>query len=498
MVGFELLIASTAFAILSAIFFTISRKNLKFAEFGEIFLYASSSLCLASTLMLLHYLITDNFSIYYVYANSQREMSFEYKIGALWAGKEGSIMFWNFANLLIASIFLNHGRKDLQKAKALSIYMVITSFLLALNLFSNPFEVFYFNPSNGLGMNPLLRTPEMLIHPPLVFFGYALVLCLYTGHLAGIQMREVARISWAFLTAGIVLGGWWAYRTLGWSGFWGWDPVENASLLPWLSLTAYMHVRRGHEFFAYLSMVFVAFTAFITRSGILSSVHTFGEDPIGWIYFLLVIACALPLIRKWEIKENCYTSFLFGAMILVVFLGTIANLFRDVDRSYYFITFTPLFFTATLIALYKLKDSNKKVIHIGLILLFVGATSVWFFEQKETITLSPYGEVGNLDFYLQNISSHRTPEKTVIKVEILSSIGKIEPEMHIYPQSTVSKVSIISNPLMDYYFAIKFIGKNFVEVEFYKVPLISFVWLGSLLLILGLISQKLVNRIKKW
>ncbi|MCX8172713.1 MAG: cytochrome c biogenesis protein CcsA, partial [Archaeoglobaceae archaeon] len=380
--GFELLTISAILATISTISFFISRKNLKFAEIGEITLYASLSFCTASILLLIHYLITDNFSLYYVHAHSQREMSLEYKIGALWAGKEGSLLLWNFANLIVASILINYGRKDLQKAKVLSIFMAITSFLLFLNLISNPFQTLNFIPANGVGMNPLLRTPEMLIHPPLVFFGYAAVACVYAGHLAGVQMVKIVRIAWILLTAGIVIGGWWAYRTLGWGGFWGWDPVENASLLPWLSLTAYMHVNKGRELFAYLSMVFVAFTAFITRSGILSSVHAFGEDPIGWAYFLLVLACAIPLIRKWEVEDKYHTSVIFGAMIIITLLGTVANLFRNVDRSYYLITFTPLFFLATLMALYKLKVSKRKLIHLGVLLLFIGATSVWFFEQK--------------------------------------------------------------------------------------------------------------------
>ncbi|MEM4944984.1 MAG: cytochrome c biogenesis protein CcsA [Archaeoglobaceae archaeon] len=491
MLGFELMLFSAIFASLSALFFFFATKKLKFAEFGEVALYASLSFCFASMLLLLHYLITDNFSIYYVYAYSQREMSFEYKLSALWAGKEGSLLLWNFANLLVASIFASSGKKDLQKAKALAIFMAISSFLLILSLFSNPFEVLDFNPSNGVGMNPLLRTPEMIIHPPLVFFGYALVVCIYAEHLAGIGQRKTVRIAWAFLTAGIVFGGWWAYRTLGWGGFWGWDPVENASLLPWLALTAYMHTNKGRELFAYLAMVFVAFTAFITRSGILSSVHSFGEDPIGWVYFFLIVACALPLLRKWEIRDNCYTSLLFGAMIVVVMLGTIANLFRNVDRSYYLITFTPIFFATALMALYKLRASRRKLIHIGVLLLFIGANSVWFFEQKETVVLSPEGRSDEISFYLQNVSSYRTPEKTIIKAEILSSLGVIEPEMHIYPQSTVSKVYIISNPFLDYYFAMNRVSQSFVELEFYRVPLISLVWLGSILLILGLISERI-------
>ncbi len=496
MVGFELLLFSALFSALASIFFYLATRKLNLAEFAEIFLYSSLSLCFAAMLLLLHYLLTDNFTVYYVYTYSQKEMSIEYKIGALWAGKEGSLLLWTFASLFIASIFTNRGRKDARKAKALAVITAICFFLLVMNLFSNPFEVLPFKYNNGLGMNPLLRTPEMIIHPPIIFFGYALVACIFGAHLAGLEDKNLARTAWAFLTAGIVLGGWWAYRTLGWGGFWGWDPVENSSLLPWLSLTAYLHAKKGKEFFVYLSMVFVAFTAFVTRSGILSSVHSFGEDPIGWAYVFLVLACSLPLIRKWEIEDRCYTSLLFGAMIVVVLLGTIANLFRNVDRSYYLITFIPIFFATALVALYRLRNSKIKLVHLGVILLFIGATSVWLFEQKETVILNPYGEADGIEFYLQNVSTRWTPEKTIVKAKILSSLGIIEPEIHVYPQSTVSKVFIISTPLMDYYFAMKSAGTDFVEIEFYRVPLIALVWLGSALLIFGLISQKFRLRIR--
>lgn len=490
MVGFELLLLSSLFSALSSILFLLSRKKLNFAEFAEISLYTSLSLCFAAMLLLLHYLLTDNFSVYYVYAYSQREMDFEYKIGALWAGEEGSLLLWTFFSLLVASIFANRGRKDTKKVKALAMLTAICTFLLVMNLFSDAFVVLPQKYNNGLGMNPLLRTPEMIIHPPLVFFGYALVACIFAAHLAGIEDRNLARTAWAFLTAGIVLGGWWAYRTLGWGGFWGWDPVENASLLPWLSLTAYLHARKGKELFAYLSMVFVAFTAFVTRSGILSSVHSFGEDPTGWAYLFLILATALPIARNWELGDRCYTSLIFGSMMVVVLLGTMANLFRSVERSYYLITFTPIFFSAALFALYSLRNSKRRLIHIGVVLLFVGSTSVWFFEQKQTVILNPSGEAGGIEFNLTDVISSWTPEKTIVRARILSPLGTIEPEIHVYPQSTVSRVFIISTPVMDYYFAMKRAGSDFAEIEFYKVPLIAFVWLGSALLILGLVSHR--------
>ncbi|MEM1578847.1 MAG: cytochrome c biogenesis protein CcsA [Archaeoglobaceae archaeon] len=496
MLRFLLLLFSLISAISSAIFFMVSIKvKLRFAEVAETLLYLSLSFTTASILLLLHYLITDDFSIAYVYFNSEREMGFEYKISALWAGKEGTLLLWNFFNLFIVSFFTNTGKKDAKKAKALGIMMVCSSALLLLNLLYNPFNSLPFKHLNGLGMNPLLRTPEMIFHPPLVFLSYSLVICAYACRLAGVEERNIVKIAWFFSTAGIVLGGLWAYRTLGWGGFWGWDPVENSSLLLWLSLTAYFHLKKGRDLFIYLAMIFVFFTAFITRSGILSSVHSFGEDPAGFAYLLFALTSAFPLIRKWRIEDRCYTSLLFAAMILLVSLGTVANLFKNIDRTYYLLTFSPLFLITVFAILYRLRKSRKKILHLGVILLFIGANSVWFFEQKEVLELNPFGEADGIKFHLKDFIVHQDEEKTILKAKITSDIGIIEPELLIYPRTSIPRVYVINTPLMDYYFAIRDVGENYVKLEFYKVPLISFVWLGSILILIGLVSQKL-NLIK--
>ncbi|MCS7119226.1 MAG: cytochrome c biogenesis protein CcsA [Archaeoglobaceae archaeon] len=415
-------------------------------------------------------------------------MSIIYKISALWAGKEGSLLLWNFANLLVASIFVNYGKKDVKKIRAMTILMTISSTLLILNLFTNPFKEIPFTHINGIGMNPVLRTPEMIFHPPFVFFGYALVALVYSSHLSGIQDRYIVISAWIFLTVGIVLGGFWAYRTLGWGGFWGWDPVENASLLPWLSLTAYFHVRKSKEFFAYLALVFVIFTAFITRSGILESVHTFGEDPLGFAYFAIFLLLLIPIIRKWKIEDFCSSSLLFSAMIIVVFLGTFANLFRNVDRSYYLLTFSPLFLIAVFGIIYKLKNSKRKILHLGVILLFIGSVSVWFFEEKKTILLDKNSGVEEFEFLFQNSSILHDGEKSILKVRISSKIGIFEPEIHFYDNwEPLKKVSIIMTPFYDYYVALNSFSEDFIIIEFYRVPLIIFVWIGSLLMLVGAI-----------
>ncbi|MFN3383918.1 MAG: cytochrome c biogenesis protein CcsA [Archaeoglobaceae archaeon] len=440
-------------------------------------------------LLLLNYILTDDFSIRYVFLNSQREMEVWLKFCALWSGKEGSLLFWNFANLLLASIFVSHGAKDTNKAKAMAILTAFASTLLILNIFVNPFEQAT-RHFNGVGMNPILRTPEMVFHPPIVFLGYAAVAILYSSCLAGIQSRGIARTAWILLTIGIVLGGFWAYRTLGWGGFWGWDPVENSSLLPWLAVTAYFHTKRGKEFFAYLSLIFVVFTAFVTRSGVLSSVHSFGEDPLGFTYLLMIFALAIPIVKRWKIEDQCYTSVIFSAMILVVLLGTIANLFRNVDRNYYLITFVPVFLISVLLILYRIKESKRKIIHLGVVLLFLGATSVWFFEQKELVTLNPENKAFGVELLYWDSETFSDAEKFVLRVKILSNVGVFEPEIQFYDNwGQVRKVSIVSTPFLDYYLALVSIEENSAKVEFYVVPMISLVWLGSALMVLGSILR---------
>ncbi len=479
MAGFELLLVSAIFCTTSAILFLASGRNLKFAEVAEILLYASLSCVFASLLLLTHHFLIDDFSILYVYLNSQREMSPWLKISAVWAGKEGSLLLWNFLNILSASIFLNYGEKDLKKAKAMFVFLSYASTLLILNLFSNPFAELQFRHLNGIGMNPVLRTPEMLVHPPVVFLGYSLVAAVYVSTLFGIQNRKFVISSWILLTVGIILGGFWAYRTLGWGGFWGWDPVENSSLLPWLCLTAYFHIRKGKEFFAYLAMVFVVFTAFVTRSGILSSVHAFASDPLSFFFVVLMASFAIPAFRKWSFEGFCYSPLIFSAMIIVVFLGIITSFFRNVDRSYYLITFVPLFFSAVCGIIYKFIKMKRKLLHFGVILLFLGSFSVWFFEEKRTIS------VGESElFRLGNLSEEFDGEKLVLRAKIESKYGIFEPEIHFYDNwGRVSKVSIISTPFLDYYLAIRSLSQDSIIIEFYVVPLIILVWLGSVFII---------------
>ncbi len=503
-VGFVTLILSFAFSTLSATFFTYSyfKKNEKTAKFAEDFLYASLSLCVASLLVLAYYFLTDNFSILYVYENSDKFLPMLYKLSAVWAGRSGSLLLWSLFSLLVASIVVSKSEKNLNALKTSVILTAISSYILFINCAtSNPFIVLPFKPSDGVGLNPLLRTPEMVLHPPVVFLGYALTAVPYAFYLADVKRADKwAKAAWTVLTLGIVLGGWWAYRTLGWGGFWGWDPVENASLLPWMALAAYFHSSgKIREFFAYIAFTLVIFAAFLTRSGIIKSVHAFGVGYAGWFYFAFMLASLVALIklRSRDGKKRTwyyYVPYLFTAGIIAIFLGTITNIAFSVNKTYYLITFVPIFAIMAGLIAYNLKKfkSYKLLLHIGVLLLFVGAMGVWFFEQSYEFTLNPSANVAGMNFTLINVNFKETPERYVIISKIkVDNIGYVKPKMYIYKiersDRMVSSVEIVPRLLYDYYFAIKGFTNGFhaVILDFYIVPLISLVWIGSAIMILA-------------
>ncbi len=492
------LLLSLITSLLSAItfFHSIRRRDARTAEIAEILLYASLSFCLISFLVLTYYFLTDNFTIFYVYANSHKPMPLAYKFSAVWAGREGSLLLWSLFTLIAAAIYISSGSKDERKLKASLILASISSYILAINYFlSNPFVLLPFTPSDGVGLNPLLRTLEMMMHPPVVFLGYALAALPYALHLAGLQgeAKRWARLAWLFLSLGIILGGWWAYKTLGWGGFWGWDPVENASLLPWLALTAYFHSSgKLRDAFAYLSFVLVIFAAFITRSGIIQSVHTFGESHSGWFYLIFMIA-AMAAFYRLKNSEGVktwyyYVPFLLAAAIVAVFLGTVTNVVVSVDRMYYLVTFVPVYGLIAALIVYNVKKfrSVRLILHLGVVLLFVGSTSVWFFEKSYELHLDPSDEAAGMKFTLLDVNFEEDAEKfTVVSKVKVDDLGIVTPKMYIYKiereEKSISSVELISYPWMDYYIAVRSFSRDFTSavVDFYIVPLISLVWIGS-------------------
>ncbi len=310
----------------------------------------------AATLSLVGLVLRNDFSVSYVAEHSNRALPWFYKVSVLWSGQEGSLLFWSlllsgYAFVVLLSTSKAH--RHLRPTVAI-ILSSVQAFFLTLNVFvASPFITTPVGvPADGSGLNPLLQYFEMVVHPPMLYLGYvgfsvpfafalAALIHRYPGD-RWIQItRRWAMIAWGFLTVGIVLGGHWAYTVLGWGGYWAWDPVENAAFLPWLMGTAFLHSvmmqeKRGmlkiwNVWLVFATFLLSIFGTFLTRSGVVSSVHAFAQSSIGtwFVVFLglalLVCIVAFLLNRDFLKSENTLEStlsresgFLFNNFVLLV------------------------------------------------------------------------------------------------------------------------------------------------------------------------------------
>ncbi|MBP7146775.1 MAG: heme lyase CcmF/NrfE family subunit [Acidobacteria bacterium] len=326
-------------------------------------LVACAALTTLSVTALLHGLLTNAFHVRYVAEYSSRQQPLIYKLSALWGGQDGSLLLWAFLLALFGSIVVALARRnppELMPWVYASLGGVLLFFLCVATFVANPFRVFAPAeiPPNGIGLNPLLQNPWMMIHPPTLYLGYVgvtvpfafAVAALVTGRLTGDWIAHVRRwtlFTWTFLSIGIWLGAYWAYLELGWGGFWAWDPVENASFLPWLTLTAFLHAmvvqetrgtfRTWSVSLVLASFVLSVFGTFVTRSGIIASVHAFAKSSIGtWFLVFLVsvtLGClALLFWRLGRLRSTAPMSAIWtreGMILLgnVVLVGVTAMVF---------------------------------------------------------------------------------------------------------------------------------------------------------------------------
>ena len=351
-------------------------------------------------------ILGDDFSLTYVAENSARATPLLYKVATLWSALEGSILLWTAVVAGYLTAMAWHFRRrtaDPMVAWATVVVFAVAAFFFALMAGpANPFgTVSGPIPTDGPGPNPLLQNhPLMAVHPPLLYLGYVgftipfafAVAALVTGRVGEGWLMETRRwtlLAWGCLTMGIGLGAWWSYEVLGWGGYWGWDPVENGSLLPWLTATAFLHSvlvqeRRGMLRVWNLSLVMATFAltilgTFLTRSGVLDSVHAFTESPIGPALlglFGVVVALAVGLIA-WRgdllrspgsvdsplSREGAFlaNNLLFGAFAFVVLLGTVFPLIAEVYDGRRLTVGRPYFDTMTA--------------PLGLVLLFLMAVA---------------------------------------------------------------------------------------------------------------------------
>ncbi len=367
----------------------------------------------AAACALLWAIFANDFSFVYVLNESSRALPAAYKFAALWSGQEGSLLLW--AWLLSGFSFivrLRHTAGRRLTAYASTILAGIEIFfLLLLNFESLPFaRVAGAVAADGFGMNPLLQYPEMVIHPPLLYLGYVGFSVPFAFALGALMMRAPteewlpitrrwAMVAWLFLTAGVVLGMHWAYAVLGWGGYWGWDPVENASLMPWLTGTAFLHAtimqqKRGmmktwNIWLLFSTFLLCIFGTLLTRSGIVSSVHAFGASSIGiWFWSFLAIVllvCAtvyaarrdrLRTERRIESLVSRESGFLFNILVLLaacvaVFLGTMLPVLSQFAVGNKITVEAPFY--------------NRVVVPIGLLLLLLTGAAPLLSGQSTTV-----------------------------------------------------------------------------------------------------------------
>ncbi|MFC2059770.1 cytochrome c-type biogenesis CcmF C-terminal domain-containing protein [Chloroflexota bacterium] len=631
-IGYIALILALIASIYSSITYIlgIRRKQQLLKNYARSSLIAVCGLVSVSVSILLYALITHKFQIEYVALYTSRDLPLPYIISGLWAGNDGSLLFWAWLLSIFAIVAVLPKRSVGQRLipYAAPIIMVVEAFFLILLLFpSNPFHELAYTPAEGMGLNPMLENPGMIFHPPALLAGYigltipfALAIAALLSHKPSDEWITPSRwwtlLSWLLLGAGNITGAWWAYVELGWGGYWAWDPVENAGLMPWLVATAFLHsiiIQRRKGMFKVWNMVLIImafnlaiFGTFLTRSGILSSVHTFGESalgpfflvflgitffgPLGLLYhhrnklrdtaemesfisreatfqlnnLLLVFATIVIFIGtifpaisealrgvKIEVGESFFNQVngpIFLAIILLAGLCTLIgwrlSSLKDLGRSLIWpfsatiilvvalllsgirewyatiiislcgFTFFAIFYrwwreTRTrhrtsaenyLKAFWKLLRSNRHryggyTVHISIVLMAVGIIGSSVYDVEKEVILEP-GEsmtIKNYTLTYDDISTHETPSKLVLTATLSvydngKSIGKLTPEKYLHRsyEQPVTEVAIRSTLLEDLYVILSGVSEDGSTA--FKVlvnPLVSWIWIGGVILILG-------------
>ena len=314
--------------------------------------------------------VSSDFSLINVYENSHTTKPLFYKIAGTWGNHEGSLLLWINILVLFSFLFLIFNFKHNKKFRLYTLIfqnILIIGFIIFLLLNSNPFSLIYPVPLEGLGLNPILQDPALAIHPPLLYIGFvgcsiyfsaamASMVTEYKGREFALSIKSWVQISWCFQTLGITVGSIWAYYELGWGGFWFWDPVENASLLPWFAITALMHsvmvLEKRNTLYAWviilclLTFILSVTGTFLVRSGILNSVHTFASDPSRGIYILLflgmmIFTSLIVFFRKHKKESYSFNlktretfilvnNWFMAFFLVTVLIGTLYPIFLDV------------------------------------------------------------------------------------------------------------------------------------------------------------------------
>ena len=392
------------------------RRSLRLVESGVGAFYAVTALMTLASSIIIHAFVTQDYTIRYVDRYSDSVQPLFYKLTSYWGGLDGSIMFWVFLLSVFGAIAVKTNR---ERQRELIPYVVAVIgavqlfFLFVMIVHKDPFATYLTEtPIDGRGLNPLLQNPYMAIHPPSLYAGFVGMTipfafgmaALITGFLDDSWLRAVRRwtmFSWLFLSLGLTLGMIWAYEELGWGGFWGWDPVENAGALPWFTATAFLHsvmvqerrsmLRIWNVTLVILTFFLTIFGTFITRSGVVQSVHAFGEDAqltvlfsifmvvilifsFGWVIYRLPLLRSRNELESWASRE---AAFLLNNWILLfaAFFILFATMFPTISEAFtgQRITVGPPFF-------------NTWMVPIGLVLLLLTGIGPLLAWRKSTLS----------------------------------------------------------------------------------------------------------------
>jgi len=587
-------------------------------------------LALLSVIILERALMAHDMTYRYVAEHTSLDLPPMYSFSSLWAGQEGSLLLWLLILSAYGAAFLFTYRKRLDPfydAVAMVVAGVMVFFTSLLTFVSSPFRILATPPSDGAGLNPLLQNPGMMIHPPILYTGYvgfvipfAFAVAVLILNRSGTRWIEEVRrwtlFCWGFLAFGILLGARWAYIELGWGGYWGWDPVENASLMPWLVGTAFLHSvmieqRRGMLKTWNIALIVLTFElsifgTFLTRSGVLTSVHSFAESDIGtwFLAFILLtgtITTALILYRKALLEsENrmdaiisregsfLFNNVLFVALCFATFLGTVfpvvseavtgtkisvsAPFFNRVNvpialvlllltgmgpvlswkrattsvlkRNFILPTFAGVLayllslplgvrglyssvcvfgsaFVATTIvmefargvqarkdvdpaslpmAVLHLVQKNKRryggyIVHAGMVLLFVGVLGSSVFQKEahaplkngESLSIGPYQvTLRGIAEHQKNNAMHTIATVGVSRGGKFLSLEHPTKAVYMKSQQPMTEVALRSTPMEDLYLILGGVNEDgTVSIQAYINPLVSLVWFGGVVMVLG-------------
>ena len=618
-IGDNLIFISFLFILLSFLSYSFSfyKKNSLFSELGKRSLSIVLIILTFAIFLLEFQLITKDYSNLYVAKNVSNDLSTIFSMTSLWAGQAGSLMLWTW--ILAIYLFIEN-KKSLSKLIPAS--RIIGTFTLGFFIYlicfvENPFESADKIYDNGRGLNPILQNIYMSIHPLSLYLGYIGITIPFCFGIAAIISKDKSNdwiseskkwtyFSWTFLSIGLLLGSRWAYLELGWGGYWAWDPVENVALMPWLLLTAFIHssyaqeqkkvLRRWNLLLIFLAFFLSIFGTFITRSGLISSVHSFAQSSIGNYFIVFIILILLSSvflyyrnkiyiesekeIKSLYSKENffVFNNILFLVITFTVLVGTIFPIISEfftgkrilVGPSFYdlvnfpnvlmlilLMTFAPflpwekgnikpvlrylkipflfslvlssftflkfeslnifIVFLLSLTTLFSIckefiidlrinKNSIDKkfrrycsfIVHFGVIIMIMGVSFSSNFEKKYDITMGEGEEVlfGDLRLRLDDIYEKETPAKSIIGANIVlkknNNLYNLTPEQNLYKYegnreiNKETEVAIYSTFLKDYYLIL--VDKNLegkLNLKLYINPLVSFLWLGSLISIIG-------------